>query len=185
MGRALAGGRLCSTPQKGIQETHRALERIGGGEYTLLLFDESAAVRTEIDEAQSARELSQLHVSHIMGDFREEVAGARSDEENSAARARAQRRLAKWSVLRRGICRITVLATDGSAIYSGVDSAEVLRAHWGLAFSYAAGISMTAADRFLHHVQPFTDELHRLDFSEVCAVASHVNRSSLGPDGVP
>lgn len=141
--------------------------------------------RALIDETQFARELSQLRVSHIMGDLREELTGARSDEEKLAARARAQRRLANWSVSRRRICRMTVLSTDGSALSGGIDSAEALHAHWSRAFSVAVGISTTAADRFLHHVQPFAGEVRRLGFAELPAVAPHVNRSSLGPDRVP
>lgn len=80
---------------------------------------------------------------------------------------------------------MTVLAPDGSALIGGVDSANALRAHWGPAFSDATGISAIAADRFLHYAQSFTGEVHRLDYDDVCAVASHVNRSSPGPDGVP
>lgn len=49
------------------QEIHPALERIGGGEDTLLFADEHGAVRMHIDEAQFACELSQLHVPRSAG----------------------------------------------------------------------------------------------------------------------
>lgn len=55
----------------------------------------------------------------------------------------------------------------------------------GAVFSGATGISSAAAERFLQHMRPFHDEVHRLSFDDFAAVASHVNRSSLGTYGVP
>lgn len=114
-----------------------------------------------VDEAQFARELVQLRISHIMGGLREETAGANSDEQKSAARARAKRRMSKWSVSRRRISRTILLEPDGTPICGGAESVVALRAVWCQAFSDAVGISFVAVQRFFQHFQPYTDVVNR------------------------
>lgn len=76
---------------------HEALARIGGDEHTAIFVDDSGDVRARIDEGRFAEELGRLQVAHAMGDLREELAAAKSDEEKSAIRVRAHRRLAPHS----------------------------------------------------------------------------------------
>lgn len=155
------------------------------GEYAALFVDGSGEVRARIDEERFAKELGRLHVAHIMGDLREEIAKARSDEEKSAIRARAHRRLARWGATRRRIHRMIVLADDGSALGCGDAAVGALAAHWGPAFSESKGTSEAAAERFLRYVRPFDGDARRPEFGESCEVAAHAKRSSPGPDGIP
>lgn len=129
---------------------------------SLFLDSDSGGMRIAINEAEFARELSLLHVACIMDDFREENASADTEEKRSVARARAQRRMAKWRLSKRRVCRMTVLGTNGNLVGGGAGSAEALRSHWSPAFSDASGISVDVAERFLRHAHSFAGEAHRL-----------------------
>lgn len=148
--------------EKGVRS---ALARLGAGEFDAMFINDAGNMRAHVDEDKFARKIGRLRVAHIMGDMRGEMRAAETSEEKSAVRARAHRRMARWSPTRRRIHRMTVLAGDGSSLGCGREAAGSLAAHWGPAFSEARGVSQVAADRFLQFAPRFDAELHMLAWS--------------------